>query len=63
MKSLRAYFDGDLKPGRIIAILEEYFALAIYPRETLIIFDEIQECPRALTSLKYFFTHKIKSEY
>lgn len=52
--SLRGYFEGDLKPSRIIAILEDYFGAAIHPQKTLIIFDEIQECPRALTSLKYF---------
>ncbi|GHT45957.1 ATPase [Bacteroidia bacterium] len=52
--SLRGYFEGDLKPDRIIAILEEYFASTIHPQKTLIVFDEIQECPRALTSLKYF---------
>jgi predicted AAA+ superfamily ATPase len=28
--------------------------VTIKPAETLIVFDEIQECPKALTSLKYF---------
>lgn len=35
-------------------MLEEYFTQKIVPDETLIIFDEIQACERALTSLKYF---------
>ncbi|GAP73433.1 ATP-binding protein [Candidatus Symbiothrix dinenymphae] len=53
--SLQGYFEeGDLKPDRIIAVLAEFFGVAIHPHTTLIIFDEVQECPRALTSLKYF---------
>lgn len=47
-------FDGDLSPTRIITSLEIYFGEKILPGETLIIFDEVQEVPRALTSLKYF---------
>jgi predicted AAA+ superfamily ATPase len=47
-------FDGDLNPVRIITSLEIYFGEKIIPGETLIIFDEVQEVPRALTSLKYF---------
>ena len=34
--------------------LEKYYQVRIVPEETLIIFDEIQMCERALTSLKYF---------
>lgn len=34
--------------------LEKYYQVKIVPEETLIIFDEIQMCERALTSLKYF---------
>jgi hypothetical protein len=34
--------------------LEKYYHTTIFPRKTLIIFDEIQMCERALTSLKYF---------
>lgn len=54
MPFVAAYFDGDLKPDRIIKCLEEYFSVKIVPEETLIILDEIQSCERALTSLKYF---------
>jgi predicted AAA+ superfamily ATPase len=52
--SLRGYFEGGLKPDRIITVLEDYFSATIHSQKTLILFDEIQECPRALTSLKYF---------
>jgi predicted AAA+ superfamily ATPase len=47
-------FDRDLKPDRILDELQFYLDQAIHRHEDLIIFDEIQRCPRALTSLKYF---------
>lgn len=52
--NLIPYFEGSLSPDRIISILEKYFNIKIIPNETLIIFDEIQVCESALTSLKYF---------
>lgn len=48
-------FSEDLEPQRIIVELEALSGQKISPDSTLIIFDEIQECERALTSLKYFF--------
>ncbi len=48
------YFDGDIAPQSIVALLEKYYNCKIIPEETLIIFDEIQLCERALSSLKYF---------
>lgn len=54
MPIVSEFFDGDLHPDRIVRFLEEYFTAKIIPEETLIIFDEIQACERALTSLKYF---------
>jgi len=47
-------FEGSLEPGRLINLLETYFGRRIVPGTTLIIFDEVQACGRALTSLKYF---------
>jgi predicted AAA+ superfamily ATPase len=47
-------FNGSIEPKRIITMLELYLNMKISPSETLIIFDEVQEVPRALTSLKYF---------
>lgn len=47
-------FAGDLSPQRIIEQLSIYNGKLIEPELTLIIFDEVQEMPRALTSLKYF---------
>ena len=54
MQTVADFFTGELNPDRIIMLLEEYFAQKIVPDKTLIIFDEIQMCERALTSLKYF---------
>lgn len=48
------YFNSNISPNNIIKILENYFNTQIIPYETLIIFDEIQVCNKALTSLKYF---------
>ena len=48
-------FSSDLEIGRIIMGLELYSDVKITPENTLIIFDEVQEVPRALASLKYFY--------
>ena len=47
-------FEGNIEPNRIIEYLSALNHKKIVPEKTLIIFDEIQELPRALTSLKYF---------
>lgn len=47
-------FEGNIEPKRIIEFLSAVHHKKIEPEKTLIIFDEIQELPRALTSLKYF---------
>ncbi len=51
---LEAIFSSDIHPRRLISALELEYGIAIEPSETLLIFDEVQEAPRALTSLKYF---------
>lgn len=47
-------FGGILSPQHIIEQLSIYRGKKIMPQTTLIVFDEVQEMPRALTSLKYF---------
>jgi len=47
-------FDSDYNIPRIISSLKILSETNIDPENTLIIFDEIQECPKALGSLKYF---------
>lgn len=54
MKLVHDFFSGDIEPVRIIKLLEGATHVRIVPADTLIIFDEIQSCERALTSLKYF---------
>ena len=51
---MQRLFDGDLDVQRIIIGLELYVGYKIDPENMLLVFDEIQEVPRALTSLKYF---------
>lgn len=47
-------FASDLDTERLIMGLEMYAGHKINPDNSLLIFDEVQEVPRALTSLKYF---------
>ena len=47
-------FRNTKNPKRILEQLSFIYGKAILPEKTLIIFDEIQECPDALNSLKYF---------
>lgn len=54
MPKAKEFFAQDLNPQRIIRDLSIYFNQEINPLDSLIFFDEIQECPDALTSLKYF---------
>lgn len=48
-------FSADLDTDRLIMVLELYAGRKINPDNTLLIFDEVQEVPRALASLKYFY--------
>lgn len=57
MPACKAFFESDLKPHRILRDLAIHLEMKIEPASTLIIFDEIQACPNALTSLKYFCEH------
>ncbi|MBV5329051.1 MAG: ATP-binding protein [Chlorobium sp.] len=52
---LRKLFDGDLKVTRICSDLEVLLRQKITPGKTLLFFDEIQACPRAITALRYFY--------
>ena len=47
-------FNNTKDPKRILEQLSFIYGKALIPGKTLIIFDEIQECPNALNSLKYF---------
>ena len=51
---LKSIFETNKNPQRIIELLSMIAGEKIYPADTLIIFDEVQECPEALNALKYF---------
>lgn len=51
---LKSIFQANKNPHRIIELLSMISGEKIHPGETLILFDEIQECPEALNTLKYF---------
>jgi len=59
--SLHALFSGNLTPASLLKALSIEMNVDITPGNTLLIWDEIQECPSALNSLKYFC--ELASEY
>lgn len=52
--NLNSIFAEELEPQELLKLISIESRVKIVPEETLIIFDEIQESPRALNSLKYF---------
>ncbi len=50
----RSFFESDLDVQRIVSSLALELDTRIDPEDTLIVLDEIQACPKAITSLKYF---------
>lgn len=47
-------FGEDISPGYLLPILSHLAGQTIVSEKTLVVFDEVQLCERALTSLKYF---------
>lgn len=47
-------FDESIEPAYLLPILSRLASQTIIKEKTLIVFDEIQLCERALTSMKYF---------
>ena len=54
-KKLQSIFDGDLDVKEICLKLSVHFKRPIVPEKTLLFFDEIQSCPNAIMSLRYFY--------
>ena len=54
-KSLNTLFISDFDIARILLSIQIATGIKPEPTKTLIIFDEIQEADRAITSLKYFY--------
>lgn len=55
MRKISSLFNDDLQAESLIQKLTIYFDMQITPETTLIVFDEVQECPAALNSLNYFY--------
>lgn len=55
MPGLKSLFEESLDPENLIKKLSIALDCKIIPGETLLFFDEIQACPEALTSLRYFY--------
>lgn len=51
---LNACFEEDISPAYLLPLLSRIAGETIVKEKTLIVFDEVQFCERALTSLKYF---------
>ncbi len=51
---MRQIFEDDYDISRILRMINIETGVKIQPEETLIIFDEVQEAPKAISSLKYF---------
>jgi uncharacterized protein len=54
-RELHALFEKSLDPASIKQSIEIIKRTKIIPKETLLFFDEIQSCPRAITALRYFY--------
>lgn len=57
-KNIHSIFKKDVVPDRVLRELSFHLNDSIALSEDLLFFDEIQECPEALTSLKYFSEEK-----
>ncbi|MDR1971306.1 MAG: ATP-binding protein [Treponema sp.] len=53
-RRMASFFDDDISPQRLLPLIAATVNQKIEPGATLLFFDEIQSCERALTSLKYF---------
>ena len=55
MPKLGEIFENNLTPSALLPVLSHISGTGITKQNTLIIFDEVQKCEKALTSLKYFY--------
>ena len=54
-RKVHSYFDNDLDVKEICDNISVQYKNPIIPNKTLLFFDEIQVCPRAITALRYFY--------
>jgi len=55
---VHSIFDLNLDPERICTGLSAYYNIPIIDEETLLFFDEIQSCPKAIQALRFFYESK-----
>ncbi len=53
--NIKKLFDDSLTPSLICEKLSAYYNQEIIPGKTLLFFDEIQNCPKAISSLRFFY--------
>ena len=54
-RAVKQFFSGSLNPSAICQKLSVYYGIPIINGHTLLFFDEIQGCPEALSSLRFFY--------
>lgn len=52
---LSSVFSGDLNPQTLVTDLQAIFKIPIIPGKTLLFLDEVQVCPQAIASLRFFY--------
>ena len=54
-KQIKPFFSDSLDPATIVRKLSAFFDIPIIPGKTLLFLDEIQACPNAISSLRFFY--------
>ena len=55
---VQSFFEQNLEPERICTSLSAYYRIPIIDGETLLFFDEIQSCSKAIQALRFFYESK-----
>lgn len=55
---IHPFFEQNLDPDRICTNMSAFYGIPVIEGETLLFFDEIQSCPRAIQSLRFFYESK-----
>ncbi len=55
LRTIHHLFESDLEPRRLCEQLSAFLNIPIIPGKTLLFFDEVQSCPAAISSLRYFY--------
>lgn len=57
-RDTQLFFDQNFDPERICSNLSAYYGIPILDGQTLLFFDEIQACPKAIQALRFFYESK-----